>query len=576
MIPQETIEQIREAIDIVDVVSGYVRLKRRGRDMWGLCPFHQEKTPSFKVSHDKQLFYCFGCGKGGNAFSFLMEHEHMSFGEAARFLAQKANITIRETETDVKREATERLHYAQQVAAEYFQRTLKENRYRTVLNEYLRRKRGINDDSIATFQIGLAGEEWDGLIKFAAGKDIKPEELEQAGLASKSEKTGGYFDRFRHRLMFPIFNLSGKPIAFGGRTMKKGEPAKYINSPETPLYSKSRVLYGLNFARDHIRESNEVIVVEGYFDVISLWQAGIRNVVASSGTAFTPHQARLLSRFADNVYLFFDADSAGRNAALRSVDSLFDAGLEVKVASAPAGDDPDSVARTRGAEGVQEILSAAESYIRFRVKDTDIHSSGLIDREKLVKEMAALASKISDPTRRALFIQQAADQLGIDQKILQVAREGTSTSTNATAAGRATATMAHKVEFDFLSLLLNNPGSMDDVFEQVSPDDFDSRQLARLYSAMITQYNMDGVLDYQRLIGNFEDEEAISLLSRMATTEWEDESIESEMRARTSDFLQRKQKRIREKLARELREAERDGDRQKADELLKQLKQHGL
>ncbi|MBD3256830.1 DNA primase, partial [candidate division GN15 bacterium] len=503
MIPQETIEQIREATDVVDIISNYVRLKKRGRDMWGLCPFHQEKTPSFKVSADKQLFYCFGCGKGGNVFTFLMEHEHMSFADALRFLAQKANITIRETGSDYKREITERLNYAHQVAVEYFQKTLRHERYRVVLRDYLKKRRGISDESIETFQLGLSGEEWDGLIRFAGKRDITPKELEQAGLAGLSERTGKHFDRFRQRLMFPIYNLSSKPIAFGGRTMKKGEPAKYINSPETPLYNKSRVLYGLNFARDYVRDANEVFVVEGYFDVISLWQAGIRNVVASSGTAFTPYQARLLARFADNVYLFFDADSAGRNAALRSVDSLFDAGLEVKVMSAKSGEDPDSIAREGGAEAVQEIKQSAQSYILFRVKDTDINNSGIIGREKLVKELAALAAKISDPTRRALFVQEAADRLGVDQQLLQTARDS---ATPAISSQPPSAAPSNKVEFDFLSLLLNNPGSIDDVFERISPEDFDSRQMARLYSAMVTQYNMDGTLEHQRLLAKFEDD----------------------------------------------------------------------
>jgi len=404
MIPQETIEQVREATDIVQIVGEYVRLKKKGRDMWACCPFHTEKTPSFKVSADRQLFHCFGCGKGGNVFTFLMEHENLSFVEAVRHLADRANIPIRESRSDHRRDELERLNYAHEVAVEYYHQLLFEKTYRVVLEDYLLSRRGINHETVDLFKLGLAGESWDGFLKYAVGKDLKPEELLRAGLVGKSEEKGTYYDRFRQRLMIPIFNLSHKPIAFGGRTLKKGEPAKYVNSPETPLYSKSRVLYGLNFARDAIRQPKSVYVVEGYFDVISLFQRGIRNVVASSGTAFTSQQAHLLARFAEEVYLFFDADSAGRQAALRSVDSLYDAGLEVKIISAPSGEDPDSLAREHGAERIEELRTAALPYIEYRVQQVNLAESGIIAREKLTKELLALAARITDPTRRGLCL----------------------------------------------------------------------------------------------------------------------------------------------------------------------------
>ncbi|MCM2273081.1 MAG: DNA primase, partial [candidate division Zixibacteria bacterium] len=317
MIPQDIIEQIRQATDIAQIIGEYVKLRKRGKTYEANCPFHTEKTPSFKVNPDRQIYHCFGCGKGGNVFTFLIEHEKMTFVEAVRHLARKANITIREEVSDTRREQLEKLNYAQQVALEYFQKVLYSSQYKVVLEGYLRKKRQIDEETIQFFKFGLSGEGWDGLIKHATAKDLTTDDLLQAGLAVYSENKKSYFDRFRQRLMIPIFNLSQKPIAFGGRTLKKGEPAKYVNSPETPLYSKGNVLYGLNFSRDQIRDSNRAYIVEGYFDLISLWQAGVRNVVASSGTAFTPQQARLLARFCEEVYLFFDADSAGQNAALR-------------------------------------------------------------------------------------------------------------------------------------------------------------------------------------------------------------------------------------------------------------------
>jgi DNA primase len=260
----------------------------------------------------------------------------------------------------------------------------------------------------------LVGKEWDGLLQVARKKGLSDEDMIKAGLALRSDSTNQCFDRFRARLMIPIFNLSNKPIAFGGRTLKKGEPAKYINSPETPLYSKGNVLYGLNFSKDSIRESGHALVVEGYFDFISLWQVGVKNVVASSGTAFTQQQARLLARFCEMVYLFFDADSAGQNAALRSVDVLYDSGLDVRVMIPPPGEDPDSTARKYGPDKLEELKVGALGYIPFRIRNVALESTGLIAKEKLIKELSALGNKINDPTRRALFFDEAAVALSVD------------------------------------------------------------------------------------------------------------------------------------------------------------------
>jgi len=573
MIPQEVIEQVREATDIVQIVGEYVRLRKKGRDMWACCPFHTEKTASFKVSPDRQLFHCFGCGKGGNAFSFLMEHEGMSFADAVRYLAGRANITIREARTDQRQDETERLNYAHEVAVEYFHNLLFQKRYAVVLDGYLKDKRSINDESIETFRLGLSGETWDGFLKHAAGKGLKPEELLKAGLVGKSEQKGSYYDRFRQRLMFPIYNLTHKPIAFGGRTLKKGESAKYLNSPETPLYSKGRVLYGLNFARDAIREQHFVYIVEGYFDLISLYQRGIRNVVASSGTAFTPQQARLLARFAEETYLFFDADSAGRAAALRSVDSLYDAGLEVKVISAPQGEDPDSVARERGAEFVEQLRAQALPYIDYRVRQFDITSAGIIEREKLAKELAALASRIADPTRRELFLQESAQKLRVDQSLLQHAMSGQP----ATPVGSAViSSRFHAHEAELLSLLLEKSGAIDFVFEAVAPEDFDSRLLGRIYAAMMTQYKQIGDFDIHRLIDNIPGEDMSAAIAELASREWQSDQIDSQVKLVVGEFVKRKHAEVRKRLKEALRRAEAQGDQDKADDLVAEMKKYGL
>ncbi len=576
MIPPEIVEQVRQATDIVQIIGEYVRLKKRGRRYLAVCPFHTEKTPSFSVSPDKQLYYCFGCGKGGTVFTFLMEHEKMSFVDAVRDLARRANISIREESgADVKRELLERIGYSNQVALDYFHHLLFESKYREVLENYLKGRRGITDETIGRFRLGLAGEAWDGLIRFASNKGISVEDLEKAGLAIRSETKGNYFDRFRQRLMFPIFNLSQRPIGFGGRTLKKGEPAKYVNSPETPLYAKGSVLYGLNFSKDYIRGASpaSVLVVEGYFDFISLWQVGVKNVVASSGTAFTLQQARLLARFAEEVYLFFDADTAGQNAALRSVDSLFEAGLEVKVMVPPAGEDPDSIAAGQGVESVEKLRRDALGFIQFRTRDLDVGASGIIGKERLVKELGTLGSKISDPTRRSLYFAQAAEALGVDVQLLQ----------RMPAQDRAPAPPGDEpkrkhnpIEIGFLSLLFNNPGSIDSIFENISPDDFESQELSRLYTAMINQYRTAGAIDATALVDNATDSDFVSLVTEIASTEWDSAQLEGETKKLVKQIIDEKQKRIRTKLRKELAQAEADGNHEEANRILQEMKEHGL
>ncbi|MDH3892665.1 MAG: DNA primase [candidate division Zixibacteria bacterium] len=569
MIPPETIEQVRQANDIVQIIGEYVRLKKRGKNFLALCPFHTEKTPSFSVSEDKQIYYCFGCGKGGNLYTFLIEHEHMSFVEAVRHLAGRANIIIREERaSDGRREVLERIGYANQVAVEYYQRVLRLAKYHNVLEDYLKGKRNITDEAIEHFQMGLAGDSWDGLIKHAASKDLNAEELSKAGLTLLSEKTKNYFDRFRKRLMIPIHSLSRKPIAFGGRTLEKGEPAKYMNSPETPLYQKSQVLYGLNLARDDIRNSGAAIVVEGYFDVIALWQVGFKNVVASSGTAFSAQQARLLARFAEEVYLFFDADSAGRQAALRSVDLLYDAGMEVKVMTPPTGEDPDSVARQYGRDRLEELQADAIGYIEFRVRGLDISEVGIIGKEKLVKELAAVAGKIADPTRRSLFLAEAADQLQVDIQLLRQGLTPSRTEQNTERPKR----IYNPDEFEFLSLLLNNPGAIDDIAEKVAPDDFDSKQLSRLYMAVIEQYRSGGVVDARRLIDQAGDAEFASLITQLAARDWPPDDLEGQAHKALAALMSSKRKRIRKQLRDELSAAEAAGDNTRADQLLREIR----
>lgn len=569
MIPQETIEQIREATDIAQVVGEFIKLKRRGRNFLALCPFHTEKTPSFSISSDKQIYHCFGCGKGGNVFTFLIEHESMSFVEAVKYLAGRANITIREDKQASQRgELLDRLGYANEVAQEYFRDLLRKPKFKSVLKDYLQTRRQIKPETIEEFGLGLTDDSWEGLIGYARRKDVKPEDLQKAGVASYSDNKKKYFDRFRQRLMIPIYGLSGKIIAFGGRTLRKGEPAKYVNSPETPLYVKGNVLYGLSMAKNAIREQSSVYVVEGYFDVISMWQAGIKNVVASSGTAFTMTQARLLARFADEVILFFDADSAGHKAALRSVDVLYDAGVEVKLITAPGGADPDSIARTEGRERIEQLRKEAVGFIAYRSRDISLDEAGIIGKERIIKEFAAMAARISDPTRRAVFMDEAATALRIERDLLLT------TELRAPAETSRPAKEFNAVESGLLSVLFCNPGSIDAIATQISPSDFNSSELGRLYAAAIQQYRDLGEINAGTLIDRFDDNESAALTARIASIEWESGQVDTEARNLTGQMLEAKRKRIREKLRGELAQAEADGNQNRAEELLTEIKQY--
>src|SRR4030067_3032256 len=340
LFPHEFIEEVRSANDIVSLVSEYVSLKKKGRNYFGLCPFHAEKTPSFSVNPEKQIFHCFGCGQGGNIVTFLMSHEKLGFVEAIRFLAKRANIRHPQKETNRQEmELNDKLLLVHQLASSYYTSNLENNIKGKMGQDYLG-SRKLSDQTISEFRLGLALDEWDGLHKSANAKGVETPTLLKAGLIIARNDGKGYYDRFKNRLIFPIFNLSGKTVAFAGRILDEKDSPKYMNSPESPIYQKGKLLYGLNFSKEEIREEKFAIVVEGYMDYLSLYQSGIRNLVASCGTAFTSDQARLLARFAEEVVLLFDSDTAGQNAVLRSVDLLYDAGLDVKAGGLPARYEP--------------------------------------------------------------------------------------------------------------------------------------------------------------------------------------------------------------------------------------------
>jgi len=411
-IPEDIVQRIKGESDIVSVVSEFVALKKSGKDFKGLCPFHQEKTPSFFVIPSKQFYHCFGCGKGGNVINFIMDHERMEYPEALRFLAQKAGIEIPKTYSGSS--DTEQVYAVLAFAEKYYNNRLLNSKDAASARDYLK-SRGIDADIIRKFGLGYAPDSWDGLLKAASQEKNQSAILEKAGLVKRKE---GLYDRFRKRIMIPIRNISGKTVAFGGRAMPGDEGVKYINSPETDIYKKSRILYGFDIAKDTVREKNEVVVVEGYFDLISLSQAGITNVVAASGTGFTPEQASLLSRFCERVVLMYDPDSAGLKAAFRACGVLYNAGLEPRLIRLPKGTDPDSFIRGSGAEQLSILILNADDIFDFVIKGLKgkISDQTVAMQRKIIGKIVELVDPIEDNQTRAIIYEKIYSRLGVDIK----------------------------------------------------------------------------------------------------------------------------------------------------------------
>ncbi|MEE9441463.1 MAG: DNA primase [candidate division Zixibacteria bacterium] len=555
-IPENKIDEVRMAADIAEVLSGYLPLKKRGRNFMALCPFHDEKTPSFSVSPEKQIFHCFGCGKGGNVFTFLMEHENLSFIEAIKLLADRYGVVLPKYEKE-KDTRTERLLYANQTAAEYFQSNLSDSRYKQKIENYLYDVRGLEKSTIDKFQIGLATDDWQGLVDYARKKDIKPEELAEAGLASKSDKTGEYYDRFRIRLMIPIFDITGKIVAFGGRALKKGESAKYINSPETPLYNKSFILYGLNFAKQAIRESGSAILVEGYFDLIALHQAGIENVIAVSGTSFTPQQARLIHRYASKAYIFFDADVAGRSAALRSIENFYNADIEPLIVSTPPKFDPDTFVRNNGAEAVQKLIQNHENYILFRFGDAKSHDFSSREKERIAKAIKSLASKINDPLKRDILIASAAERLNLKISSL---RSTTPRDTNQIPL--ESTRNINILESELLSLCVNHPPLIELIWNDISPNDFSGPGHGDIYANMLEAYKRTGEINPDKMIESIKDPSLVSGLAFISTLDWGDIDLTGVVKEYRQMLLNQKRNRQITQLKEQLAAAEEKGDRE--------------
>ena len=403
-IPQDTIDRIRDSADIVDVVSHHVDLTKRGRNFFGLCPFHNEKTPSFSVAPDKGIYHCFGCGNGGSALNFIMEVEKISFVEAVTQLGKKLGIEVQNSGDD-SNEFFGKLYEIHKLATELFHETLFSDRGQKA-KEYLL-NRGLNEDSLKLFKIGFVPEESSYLFNSIKSKNYDKEIMEKSGLFGFSKSKT--YDRFRSRIMFPISNTAGKIIAFGGRIFEKDDPAKYMNSPETPLYKKSEVFYGLDITREAIRKKESAILVEGYTDLIQLYQAGVKNVVAVSGTAFTERHVNQIRRFTSKVYLCYDGDLAGKNAARKAGYSLLKGGIDSKVIVIPDGLDPDDwINRDGKNEFVSNGINKSLELLKFHLKSCNYTKKSPSERSALMDEILKEVSEVQDPLIRQDFVKKLA------------------------------------------------------------------------------------------------------------------------------------------------------------------------
>jgi DNA primase len=421
-IPTQTIEQIAAANDIVEVIGTYFPLKRAGSTFKALCPFHQEKTPSFTVSPSRQTFHCFGCGAGGSVFRFVMDYEHLDFPAAVKKLATRVGIPVIE-ERGISRDDEDRQHEARRVllqlhaeAAEWFHENLVKKKVGEPAREYLK-GRGIDKRIAKDWQIGFAPESWDAFLSWATERGYQQRLLLESGLVTRREEGENKpYDRFRNRIMFPIHNDVGEVVAFSGRILnKEAEAAKYVNSPETPLFRKGRVLFGLHKTKRGLIEADCAIVCEGQLDLITLFEAGIANVVAPQGTAFTGQQARILKRFVSEVVLCFDADAAGQKAAERSLDALLQNNLVVRVAQMPAGEDPDSMVRKRGREEFEKLVTGArdffEWWIEREISAADLDSLGA--KMQVAQRLAETIGRVQDPLMRGEVANRASARLGV-------------------------------------------------------------------------------------------------------------------------------------------------------------------
>lgn len=519
-LPQEFLENVRGAGDIVQVVTDYVPLKPAGSRLKGLCPFHQEKTPSFSVDPKAQLFYCFGCQTGGDVFKFVQLYESISFTEAVVHLAKRFGIPVPGTDgrRDKKEEAEDRLRRINRHAEELFRKLLTQEAAATC-RAYLER-RGLSAETVERLRLGYAADSWNALLGHLVAKRFHPQELLNAGLVLPRKSGSGEYDRFRDRLIFPIRDISGRTVAFGGRALAADAEPKYINSPETPVYKKGDHLYGLDLAREAIRREGLAVVVEGYMDVAAVVQAGIDNVVASLGTAFTQAQARLLARYTDRVVFSYDGDGAGAKATERSLDTLLAAGFEVRIVELPTGQDPDDFIRENGPAAYGQRLRQAPDYLEFLVR-RQVAARDLARPEEKVAAINAVlphVAKLESPIARGEWAAKLADRLAIeDELVLQELRGAVRARREQVRQRPAGAQpVVREVEYRLVTVLLRSATEREQWADALDLDDLRGTEIGPIVEAIVRLTKQGREVDYRAVFEALDEGSHRDLLTRIA------------------------------------------------------------
>ena len=553
-IPEELVNSIRSQADIVDVVSDYVTLRRSGKNYMGLCPFHDEKTPSFSVNPERQIFHCFGCGKGGSVFTFLMEHENVTFVEAVHHIARRLHITIPETQGE--REAgseAESLARVTRFAARFFHDRLLNSDRESVVRQYAER-RGLSEETIKSFGLGYAPDSWNDLLSAAREKGIGADWLVKAGLAKTGEQRT--YDAFRKRLIFPIQAPRGRVVGFGGRALSEEDQPKYLNSPESPIYRKSQVLYGLYQARDALRRQGQALVVEGYMDLLGLHEQGIQGVVALCGTALTREQARLLARYGQQAYLVYDSDQAGVRATWRAIAPLVESGLWTRIVRLPEDYDPDSYVREHGPEGFMKLVEQADSLADFMGYHANLQAAG--DRDEVFRTLAGLIRKTTNLVHREMYREEAERRFPALQGLLASELRhptGPGGPGGSSTVGRdrhaPSAAPARdgdeRVERDLVQLMLSDRTIAELVEGQLEPQDFKYPLYRRIVEQCLAGLGGENAYDLSGLIDTIGDEEAARVITELINTS--DSGVHLEQRAR-DHIVRIKQKRLKESMAR--------------------------
>jgi DNA primase len=542
IIPQEKLDEIVQASDIVDVISSYTQVKRRGKAFLALCPFHPDKNPSLNISQQKQVYHCFACGASGNVFTFVMDYDKITFVEAATKLAFRAGIelNIRSTAPDVSSEISRLFEINKSAARYYYDKLQNISGYeKDFITDYIK-KRELKKDILRKFGVGYAEKGWDSLLNHFNEENIFTEEdIEKAGLIIRNEK-GKYYDRFRGRLIFPIFSENDKVVGFGGRKLYEDDPGgKYINSPETRIYNKSRILYGLNFARESIRANDYVLLVEGYMDLISLHQAEIQNVVASSGTALTVEQVQLISRYTKNVVMVYDADLAGIKATRRGIEMILEAGLDLTVVTLPENEDPDSIIREKGKDEFEVFLNNRKSIIEFisQLYEKENKLSSVQEKTEYVKEIIGYLSRIPDKIKRAFFIKEIASKYGLYEsdlrdeleKAVKVFRKEYFVKSSVVLPEKKVfkkqeSTKEDKKNLDdaLLDVLVNGDYNAIDYIENNLEIRFVDTEITQIIvTELLDEYMNEGKIDVSKIINKIDNIQIKGLLGRISTSEHE-------------------------------------------------------